>query len=467
MLNGRNGESISGSDRPVILEAATFIMTRAEWRTPYCPGQVRRGSVLTSSLKSRSTVSLGSSPSDFPADSLLCNIENIYVQNLMLQMAYVIEKVSSRIVPASLIAFCGKTVAYAFFFCKGIGEILVRQWKLRPETLARVFSETNQEKNVDLRSCSRHVSAGFPSVMRGLSFTSLKSMVRHLRTQPELPTTAVQVPSHEPWVGRWAGRDTDLFFAFCKCYYNLAAHFLPSTVSPSERLCAPGYILLQAQLLTIFDANIRRGDGLTSLPPSLSPSLSDKRLENVDASANILPSGPAATRSMAESRVILLLRECLSGPIPAVETVREMFAESFELLLKAAARRTWLFDHHACFSLCDFMEEAITILARYKNSSTSDSLPLDWSFWLTVCRRMVASQNTMTEIRLYAFLYSMWGTLAGEKGCKVELCLGWLLDERYFQQTFGHWCPIVRAYYMRLLCWRIGRLDNTASKLNV
>ncbi|KAL8972675.1 MAG: hypothetical protein Q9183_000423 [Haloplaca sp. 2 TL-2023] len=441
-------------------------MTRAEWRTPYWPGQVRPGSVLTSPLKSRSTLSLGSGPSDLPADTLLCNIENIYVQNLMLQMTYVIEKVSSRIIPASLIAFCGKTLAYAFFFCKGIGEKLVRQWKIRPETLTRVFSETNKEEVIDLTSCSQYVSAGFPSALRGLSFTSLKSMVRHLRSQPELPTTAVQIPSHEPWVGRWAGRDTDLFFAFCKCYYHLAAQFLPPTASPSERLCAPGYILLQAQLLTIFDASIQRGDSLTSLTPSLSPFQSDKRLENVDASANILPNGSAVTRSMAESRIILLLRECLSGPISPVEAVRKMFAESFELLLKAAARRTSLFDHHACFSLCDFMEEAITILARYKTSSTSDSLPLDWSFWLTVCRRMVASQNTMTEIRLYAFLYGMWGTLAGEKGCKSELCLGWLLDEKYFQQKFGHWCPMVRAYYMRLLCWRIGRLDKTASELD-
>ncbi|KAL8874077.1 MAG: hypothetical protein Q9174_000548 [Haloplaca sp. 1 TL-2023] len=384
---------------------------------------------------------------------------------LDVQRSKFVEKVSSRILPASLIAFCGKTVAYAFIFCEGIGEILVRQWRLRPETLARVLSETNEEKHVDLKSCSQYVGAGFPSVSRGLSFTSLKSMVRHLRSQPKLPNTAIQIPSNEPWIGRWAGRDTDFFFAFCKSYYDLAAHFLPSTASPSERLCAPGYILLQAQLLTLVDASIQRGDGFSSCTPS--PSLqSGDRLGDVDASANILPARAVATRSMAESRVILLLREFLSGPNSAVDPVREMFAESFEILLKAAARRISLFDHDACFSLCDFMEEAVTILARYKTPSTSTSPPLDWSFWLTVCKRMVESQNTMTEIRLYAFLYSMWGTLTGERGCKAELCLGWLLDEKYFQQKFGHWCPVIRAYYMRVLCWRVGRLDNTASKLD-
>lgn len=34
MLNGRNNQSISGTDRPTFLDAVTGIMMRPEWRIP-------------------------------------------------------------------------------------------------------------------------------------------------------------------------------------------------------------------------------------------------------------------------------------------------------------------------------------------------------------------------------------------------------------------------------------------------
>jgi hypothetical protein len=71
----------------------------------------------------------------------------------------------------------------------------------------------------------------------------------------------------------------------------------------------------------------------------------------------------------------------------------------------------------------------------------------------------VQSQNTTTEIRLYALLYSIWQHIAVEPKRRMDLCSSFLLEPEFFHSRFNHWCPMVRTYFMRLLCWRVARFD--------
>ena len=463
MLNGRNGESVSGNDRPAILEAVTAIMTRPEWAIHPTAFAFRSDRMMRPSLKSRSTTSLGSTASDFLADSVLHNIRNTYVQNLLAQMAFVVDKMSMRNVAASVVTFCGKATAYAFFYCDGIAEILVRLWATSPEILRRVLAENDVQRDTDLKAVSGKVAIKFPPCVHNLVFQSLRSMMRILRRRPQVPIATAYIPWHGPWIGRWAGRDSDLFFVFAKNYYDLACRFLPDDSSQEERTCAPGYVLVQAQLLTIIDATIKRAfnqplDQFNG-PPS---STFDDMLGEADASATVLPLPPSGVnRLMAENRLIMMLRDCLSGSSAMSEKAQKTFAGSFGSLLRAAARHISLFNYSACFTLCDFMEEAIIILDRYQKSSNQEEPLLDWVFWLDVYKHMMRSQNTMTELRLCAFLYSLWSTITSDESRKRELCLEWLLNDDTFEKMFTHWCPMVRAYYMRLLCWKVARLDSS------
>lgn len=470
MLNGRNGESVSGNDRPAILEAATAIMVRPEWVLPPSTFMARSNKSLRPSLKSRSTTSLGSTASEFLADSVFHNIKNTFSQNLLSQMAYVVDKMSTRNVPASVVTFCGKATAYAFFYCDGVADILVRLWATTSETLRRVLAESGIRRDTVLTSASERLALRFPPCLHALSFKSLQPMMRYLRSQPQVPVATSCIPWNGSWVGRWAGKDTDLFFVFTKSYYSLAARLLPEDHSQEERMCAPGYALIQAQILKILDATMQH--------PSSQPSLDhfkessalmtfDDILGETDASAALLPLATAGlVRSMAENRLIMLLRDFLSGSLSITGKSREIFAESFQILLKAAARRISMFDHNGCFTLCDFMEEAIVIIARYNQVSHSLKSALDWSFWFEVWRKLMESQNTMTEIRLFAFLYSLWGTITYDESRKREICLGWLLQDGFFERQFNHWCPMVRAYFMRLLCWRVARVEGKGSELD-
>lgn len=464
MLHGRNNQSISGTDRPVILDGISGIMERPEWRLspgPFCPLAERVQASLSNG--SRSTASLGSSSSDFLTDSVHHSVRNIFVQNLSAQMAFVVGKMSLRNASASLVTFCGKACAYAFMFVPGMADILVRLWDLPMDIIRRVLQESGIGKfdSITERTCTEIVS-NFPPALHSLGFVSLMKYMRKMRTPPALPLGTQHIQWWGHWVQRWSGRESDLFYVFAKHYHILATDFLPPATTKRERLCSPGMLLVHAQILANLDATIHRDANQAqqnSADAAPTPTFDDV-LTDPDAHANTLPIPPTnAIRLMAENRLIMLIRDFLSERAAEHPIARELFAQSFNDLLQAAARGTSMFDHSACYTLLDFLEEAFVIMIRYE-SLKNNSIPLiDSDFWQTVCKKMVESENTMTEIRLYAFLFTIWNLVISDTGRKIDLCVGLLLDSEIFESRFNHWCPMVRAYYMRLLCWRVGRYD--------
>ena len=472
MLSGRNGQSVSGTDRPAILEGIAGIMVRPEWRLPLSAIQCRVDKsrpTLQSRSSSSLVMSLDSTSSDLLAESVFHNVRNIFVQNLLAQMAFVVEKMALRSVPASVVTFCGKAAAYAFFYCPGIAEILVRLWGVSQDLIRRVLGELEIPKFSNLKEVAERIASGFPPHLRALAFTSMPSLMKHLRHRPQLSFDSSTIPWHGPWMGRWAGRDSDLFFVFVKHHHILTHDMLPDTVTRTDRACAPSHVLVQAQLLSVLDATIHRAVNRPHPEVNDGPSpITFDDLLGADVPATPLPlPAPNASRLMAENRLIMLLRELLSDASTVSHAARKAFAESFGDTLKAASRRTSMFDHNACFALCDFLEEAITILVRYHNNKLDPVSFLDWEFWRGVCEQMMDSNNSMTEVRLYAFIYGMWGLITKKEERKKQITLDWLLTEAHFHRQFNHWCPMVRAYYMRLLCWRVSRFDGEATETDL
>ena len=153
----------------------------------------------------------------------------------------------------------------------------------------------------------------------------------------------------------------------------------------------------------------------------------DDMLGEADATATMLPlPANGVIRSMAENRLIMLLRDCLSGSATMVDKARCLFGAVFLQPSQSYGAEDFKSSiTMPCFTLCDFLEEAIPILTRYYQSSVMTAI--DWPFWLDVCKRMLQSQNTMTEVRLCSFLYSMWGAITSDEDRKRQICMDWLL----------------------------------------
>ncbi|KAJ5887984.1 hypothetical protein N7495_008025 [Penicillium taxi] len=472
MLNGKNNQSITGTDRPVYLEAVVGIMSRPEWRIPFPTAQ--QGDGLTDSLQYASTSvsetseGSGSSGSDFLVESIHHNIRNIFVQNLLSQMLFVVERMSMRHTPASLVAFCGKACAYAFFFCPGVPDILVRLWNTPPALYRRILAESASSRVGNMRPFTQELSMSFPAALRPLAFPSSAPLLRYLRLKPEAPLNTTNIPWHGPWKARWCGRDTDLFFVFMKYVHILYAEYLPAKTEKAKRILAPGLLLIHAQLLVVLEETIYKQSTsqTTDLGNSASVITFDDLLESPDASANAHPLGGGRNshRSMAENRLVILLRDFLSDSSAEPNRSRLLYAESFCGIFKIAAQGISLFDHNACFLICDFAEEVMPIITRYAHSIETELF--DWSFWLGVCRQMMQSHNSLTEVRVFSFIFSVWGTWIASEERKSALCLDFLLDESIFYHYFNHWSPMVRAYYHRLLCWRVGRFNGEPSSVD-
>jgi len=218
-------------------------MTRPEWRmapSHFAPLSERSASRQNQSPeRQKSSASMKSSASQFLTESVYHNARTMFIQNLLSQMSFVVDKMSLRHAPASLVTFCGKAAAYAFFFVPGVAEVLVRIWKLPGGILRRVADELGLPRRVNKLDLDE-VLAPFPAHTHSLGWTSVKSMVTLLRQDAYLPILAAKIPWFGPWVSRWCGRDSDLFFVFVKHYHILAEEFLPSELSLVEKARSPG-----------------------------------------------------------------------------------------------------------------------------------------------------------------------------------------------------------------------------------
>jgi hypothetical protein len=478
-----NMQPVTGTDRPVLLEATTMIMTRPEWRLCTSAFQPLAERSPEERVRARSgTQSSVISNKGWVAESAEHNCRNMFVTNLIAQVALAVDKMSSRSAPMSLVNWCGKACAYAFFFAPGVAEVLVRLWGLNADLIRCVadgFGLPRRDKGE-----SDDIVALFPPHLGKLGWTSATQINKRLRQVPRLPVTLATIPWYGAWVSRWRGADTDLFFIFCKYYHILAEEFMPEGLPLLEKARGPGFVLLHAQLLHVMDTTIHRQ---TTVDPMLGPPLSEG-IHGADASLAV----PSANllKSMDENRLIVLLQDMLAESSANVTPgIKHSFAEAFMGVLKAATKRTSSFAHSACITLCDFLEVALTAMESFQNSinnsvatsPTEESTSaftlemagpsrhidyVDWSFWFKVGRMIMNSSNTMSEIRIISFLYTMWDAITVDPARKEAVCLDWLLTDEIFGKFFNNWCPMVRAYYMRLLCWRLCRDTGRPNELD-
>jgi len=115
--------------------------------------------------------------------------------------------------------------------------------------------------------------------------------------------------------------------------------------------------------------------------------------------------------------------------------------------------------------VCDILEEAIPMLLVLERTVSGTNF-IDWAFWLHVCKQILLNENSMSELRLFAFIYAMWDCIVADEERKRTLVLDWLIEENVWNRFFSHWCPMIRSYYMRLICWRVARYTGDTTDLD-
>lgn len=452
------------ADRMSLLDSLTLLMMRPEWRqlTSYLQPLAERSPNERVRRRSKDQSAASSASEADSASSAEQNVRTMFVMNLIRQMELVVLKMSQRQVRAGLVSFCGKACAYAFFFAPGVAEVLVRLWGLDTLLIQRVADEFGLPRRSNGES--EDIVALFPPGLNELGWSSIRHMGTSLRRLPSMSPELANIRWHSHWLGRWRGRDTDLFYIFCKYYHVLAEEFMPPGLPLVEKARAPGFVLVHSQILAIVDTTVHRQAALQAY--NMAPPLSDG-IHGVDASATAMPGLPADLfRSMSENRLVTLLKDFMSETCPAMAGARHTYAEAFMGLMKAAAKRTSQFNYSACHTLCDFLEETLMVYDSAEATDVASTRYVDWPFWFHVFKLMSESHNSMSEMRVLCLVYTIWDAVARVPKRKEALCMDWLLSEQAFYSHFNHWCPLVRSYFMRLLCWRICRDTGNANAVD-
>ncbi|KAI6783793.1 uncharacterized protein J7T54_001669 [Emericellopsis cladophorae] len=464
LMDGVGMGSVPGIDRHVVFDTLTTIMVRPEWRqtTPYFLPLADRA-VWERQRSERSAETTEATDSDhstvFLVESAEHNVRTMFITNLARQMGFVVEKMAARHSPQALVTFAGATCAYAFFFVPGVADILVRLWGIGPGLIRRAADAMGLPRRY--KGEGGDTVAMFPPQLASLSWTSPKSMWNTLKRIPNMPMVISRVQWMGPWVSRWKGRESDLLFVFYKEFHALTDDFLPSKLPLVEKARAPGFALVHAQLLSIIDDTIHRQAAMDSGLHMMDP------MPGADASAMAMTLPPAnLMKGMSENNVIILLKDFMSNALPGFAGARHTFAETCAAIIKAAVMKTSQFDTAACFTMCDFLEEALAIYDDYEDPMSGSKSYIDWPFWMDVFKRAMRSMNTMSEVRVLSFIYTVWPIIVKDQTRKASVCLDWLLTEEVFDSFFNHWCPMVRSYYHRLLCWRICRCVGDADAVD-
>jgi Protein of unknown function (DUF1765) len=385
-----------------------------------------------------------------------------------------------------------------------------RSAKLSPSSLRDVnLAETLRKqsaklppsslRDVNLTETAEKVASALPEAVKDLQLTTLSETFTKLSEPPQSPLGIEKWRWTGPWADRWRGHDSDLFYTFVKNWQLIYFDLVPGATK-TERIATAGGIFVQAQILTHMDAAIHRHITPEPKPPAyLRPSASglrspfdddttkeqgqtatnitfddvfadpDSAVPPILLGANGSPAGASQStngeRNLANNRLIVLLGDILAPRNNTTpKPVRDAFAQNFADLLRSAAKATQQFCRAATEPLCDFLEETIVILVRYEQTSNICNAFLDWSFWFKVWKMMAETHSYFLQVRLLSLIYLVWPAIALDSARKTEFCTTFLLERNMFHLLFENFSPVVRAFFMRLICWRVSSCNGVTSE---
>ncbi|KAK9486693.1 hypothetical protein V1527DRAFT_495717 [Lipomyces starkeyi] len=397
-LRERVPHAVAAQDRAAYYETIFGILAREEWRL----------------VTNRSAVSM-------------------YQEALLDTLKLALSRLLMKPVAVNIAVFAGAVLAHAFFYVPGVAGPILYLLRARQAEISR------------LRSILQPASTVLPQHLS--PYVGVSSEISN--RQPDVPA-AIKDEIYGPWVHHWWGaQDSDVFASFVKHYYSIMSDFVGSVgtvceCTPDEALlAAPGIFHIHAIILRLFDSLVHRDRAFAA---AQAQTINEVNL----SSATLGTASSVSTRQLSRMRILIAMKEILESKNATCASYASTYARFFESsIMHAAAKRTAVYDADACVALCDLSEAVLFVLA-----GSTRKEELNWPFWLDVCKRMLTSESSMTEVRTMAFLYAFWDQFA----CAEEYgVVDWVLSDEMWNKFFCNWAPLVRAYYMRLVCWRVIR----------
>lgn len=356
-------------------------------------------------------------------------------------------------------AFTGKVFAYAFFNVPHVAQALlfllnVKQARLDQcrQLLPKLAPEYNQWPS------HLHLLIDFSGVpvpeprKKAAQFTNCVP-------PPLAPVQGIQDPQGA-WVRRWGNCDSAVFMLFL-------AHYM-AIVDPKQTPLdqCPGFVVVFGHIVNIIYISTNRiahgAKQKPQAPNAVAPAFSVAKQVDLCFVAVI--------------RLFKTIRDVLFSSAPGALLARGEVADSLvrytDAALVAYARSVPVHDAKAGLVLLVVYEFVNHIV----NNIPMALALISWEFWLSLAYVMLDKghmvQNTLKTL---AFLVNVWPAVPdalpralcdypwladANELLKHNFAL-WLLSNDVYVRYMTHWLPAVRAFYMRLLVWRVIGLNNS------
>lgn len=436
-------QQVSSTDRNAYLECISRIMCRKEWFLAGPEGMVTYTSCLCETLD------------------------------------YAISKISAmKIIPISMSAFFGKTFAYAYFYIPGVSNALLFLLNIKQSTMEACLSKaptiSPEELQASKEAFPRHLSfligyTGLPNLDR------FKKKTLNCVPPPRHPVRGICEPNGT-WVRSWSCCDSDIFNSFFRHWVTVCSSCVGEKSVPLESF--PGFNVILCNFYQIFNVCVNK----ISLDTASNGSFKKFSMAKVNGSSNspFIASG-ASSRPMDPNYAAL---------IKLFKTIRDVgYSEASCSAEVVRAVDRVLIRLAAATSIYDFGKSAtiLNLVCEFSNY-VADPTDLDWEFWLGCTYLTLSKTNLIQSITMsFAFLFNVWNMIPSQISQSVqpqeELYLAgwlntpsesykenfakWLTCNEIWLQFFVHWNPLVRAYYMRLISWRVIGFNNYESSVSI
>jgi hypothetical protein len=496
--------SLASHARNQLFDAALALMERPEWRqsrieaaaaaAAAAAADPQAGATKRNSDAGSESISSATNSEEAYVDvSAQQSIQLLFSECLRLQIGVVMDQLALR-KTSNLVLFSGKTCAYAYFFCPLLAKPLVQLWRLDSDHVKRVWEEYGFSTTTRISGSLDQKAAALPVALKEVCVSNLSDALRFTRSPLCLPPGTQGLKWKGPWLDKWRASDTELFNVFVKQHSILFVDHLPDSTL-AERFGLAGGVFIHAKMLANMEQAISRsvpklpeflGPGIGSAVPDWlsrqSPPEEVRRPSNVtfddlltDSDANMsmsfTPSAKAnSDRSLTDNRMLSVLQEfLLSNDTALPKSTREAFGHSFIALLRATTKKIPQSNRFTADVLLDFLEETVVLLVRYEQTKGSAHFlgPSFWEFWIGVFKILANSGSVFIEAKVYSLIYMAWPAISLASSQKAQVCFSMLLEHDFFHKRFSHWCPMIRAYFLRLLCWRVARVNEEPSTVDI
>lgn len=284
------------------------------------------------------------------------------------------------------------------------------------------------------------------------------------------------------WVNRWCSlENVSLFASFYRHYLSLCSiqmRRLPlMMVDEYYTYGMPGFLTLLTHIYEVFQLQIR-----TQVMKAAS-TFNNRRNSTPNAQQDeIFPSVPMkALLETPIDKLLAVLRDFLAHPRhPFEKLLRQGVIRGYEHIIKLIVSTTSLLDTFAVDAVLGLLIKFCKAIDIPGGDSKAIVSMLDWKFWMDVLLKLLKSGNVTCQVRAISTLYILWNLIPesdfdnvyeykcsatdmpervewltnSEESLKLNFAR-YIVSDNVWKNMLGHYMPLVRYLYAKLLVWKI------------